>query len=81
MSLETLREEVDDLDRQVAALLQKRAAAVLKIGEFKAGNDKAVFDPGREEHVYKNAIEAARGPMPELSMRSDSSSAARDSRR
>jgi len=69
MSLESLRAEIDDLDRQIARLLQRRATVAQEIGAAKATTDKSVFDPGREERVYENVVAAAEGPLPAESIR------------
>ncbi|MGX7191608.1 chorismate mutase [Enterococcus lactis] len=50
-SLETLRQKIDTIDRELVALLEKRMDAVTKIGQVKKEGNKAVYDEKREQQV------------------------------
>lgn len=50
-SLETLRQKIDTIDRELVALLEKRMDTVTKIGQVKKEGNKAVYDEKREQQV------------------------------
>ncbi len=49
--LDTLRGEIDRIDREIVALFQKRMETTGKVGEFKKKNGLPVLDTGRERQV------------------------------
>ncbi len=55
MDVHSLREELDDLDARLMATAARRIAVVRRIGALKAGEDRPVFDRGREQDVYLRA--------------------------
>ena len=64
-SLANLRSELDALDRQIARLLQDRAAISERVGQTKSGAESApIFVPHREAEVLAN-VQAVRGPLDE----------------
>ena len=50
-SLETLRQNIDTIDRELVALLEKRMDTVTKIGQVKKEGNQAVYDEKREQQV------------------------------
>ena len=62
-ALETCREQIDVLDRQIAALLNERAKVVEVIGSLKQGAQMKVYEPKREEAVYQNLAAFNTGPL------------------
>ncbi|EOH57878.1 chorismate mutase [Enterococcus faecium EnGen0263] len=50
-SLETLRQKIDMIDRELVALLEKRMDTVTKIGQVKKEGNQAVYDEKREQQV------------------------------
>ncbi|MCC6485596.1 MAG: prephenate dehydratase [Armatimonadetes bacterium] len=70
MDLSDLRLQIDDLDRQIVELLNRRAAIAVEIGKRKEAATSAVFAPDRERHVIENAIGNNEGPLPAQSIRS-----------
>ena len=61
--LESCREQIDLIDRQIAALLNERAKVVEVIGSLKQGAQMRVYEPKREDAVYRNVTEANTGPL------------------
>jgi chorismate mutase / prephenate dehydratase len=59
--LESLRRQIDQLDDEVAALVQRRAGLAQKIGELKGG--APVYRPEREAQIL-NRISEKKGPLP-----------------
>jgi len=66
--LASLRAEIDEIDQDVVALLNRRANVVLKIGLVKRRIGKAVLDQGREDQVVKNLAEANHGPLSDAAL-------------
>jgi chorismate mutase/prephenate dehydratase len=64
-SLESLRARLDELDSQIAHLLQERAGISLRVGQTKSSTEAApIFVPHREAEVLAN-VQAVRGPLDE----------------
>jgi chorismate mutase len=71
MTIDELRRQIDDLDEQIVALLNKRAACALEIGELKRVQHIEIYQPDREAQVLAHAREAGRrigGPLTEEAM-------------
>ena len=51
--LEKAREEINEIDRQIAALFEKRMHAAAAIGAFKAEHHLPILDPAREEALIR----------------------------
>ena len=49
-----LRERIDEVDRELLALLNRRAALALEVGEVKKTEGSPVFRPEREAQVIDN---------------------------
>ena len=69
-ALDDRRAQIDTIDRQVVALLNRRAAVVRAIGELKKARKIEVVDPGREEQVLARVERANTGPFPKEALRS-----------
>jgi chorismate mutase/prephenate dehydratase len=65
MSLEELRQRIDELDDQLVQLLNERARIVVEIGKLKNKTDKPVYAPDREKEVFARIAEANKGPLPD----------------
>jgi chorismate mutase len=61
--LAACREEIDDLDRRLVALLNERTAIVERIGQAKKDAQLPVYEPKREDAVYANIYASNSGPM------------------
>ncbi len=64
-SLDDLRTQIDDTDRQLVELLNKRASIVARVGEVKQRDGVPIYAPHREAEVLKKAIELNKGPLPD----------------
>lgn len=49
--LDTLRRELNDLDRELVALFERRMNISVEVGAYKAAHDMAIFQPEREREV------------------------------
>ena len=63
--LNQLRTEIDAIDEQLVELFNQRARCVLRIGRYKQQNQRAVYEPRREEAVLANVARSNRGPLPD----------------
>src|SRR6185503_4619600 len=63
-TLPALRGEIDRIDKDLVALLNRRAELALQIGMVKQKQGLEVWSPAREEEVVNRALMASQGPMP-----------------
>lgn len=56
MKLETLREEIDEVDWQILKLIKRRMEISKKIGTFKRLNDLPIIDSEREKQLISNRL-------------------------
>jgi chorismate mutase len=68
MTLEELRTQIDELDRQLVALLSRRAEAALEAGRLKVATSLPIYEPAREKVIYENVRSANKGPLPDIEL-------------
>jgi chorismate mutase-like protein len=61
--LDELRRNIDRIDLQLLALLNERARVVEKIGSVKQQHTLPVYEPKREEAVFRNVQDHNHGPL------------------
>ncbi len=61
--LQTLREHIDAVDRDLLGLLNRRAALALEVGEIKRREGSVVFRPEREAQVIDGLKRGNAGPL------------------
>ena len=67
MSLKALadcRRRIDVLDVQILALLNERTKIVEEIGKIKEALGLPIYEPRREDDVFKNVVSNNEGPLP-----------------
>ena len=62
-ALSGLRSRIDDIDRELLALLNRRAGLALEVGEIKKQQGSVVFRPEREAQVIDGLKVANGGPL------------------
>jgi chorismate mutase/prephenate dehydratase len=62
-ALLSLRTQIDAIDRELLALLNRRAGLALQVGEIKKREGSAVFRPEREAQVIDNLKALNAGPL------------------
>ncbi len=62
-SLQALRQQIDAVDRELLALLNRRAGLALAVGEIKKQEGSVVFRPEREAQVIDGLKAANPGPL------------------
>ena len=65
MSLEELRNRIDELDHQLVKLLNERARVVVEIGRLKSKTGGQIYAPDREKEVLEKIAKANEGPLPD----------------
>ncbi len=64
--LDRMREQIDDLDRQIQALISERARLAQQVGHSKLGGDAQTRDyyrPEREAQVLRGVVDRNDGPL------------------
>jgi chorismate mutase len=67
--LAACRQNIDEIDRGIVRLLNERTKVVEQIGRIKREMSMAVYEPKREDEVYRNVAESNSGPMPHDSLK------------
>jgi len=57
------RTEIDNIDVHLVELLNQRAAAAQEIGRAKETAGLPIYEPKREDDVYRNVLAANAGPL------------------
>jgi chorismate mutase/prephenate dehydratase len=68
-SLASLRSEIDRIDRDLVALLNRRAEIAVQIGQIKRKQGLDVWSAAREEEVVSRALSSSKGPLPPETLR------------
>jgi chorismate mutase/prephenate dehydratase len=63
MSLKALRKRIDATDKQIVALLNKRAGIIVNVGTKKSKAGTSAYCPEREREVLRNISAANHGPL------------------
>lgn len=61
-ALEDYRKQIDDIDKEVISLFEKRMDVVLNVAKYKKDNNVNVLQNGREDEVIKNAVSNLSNP-------------------
>ena len=63
-ALAPLRQQIDQLDRQLIDLINERASIVVRIGAIKRDGKSPVYAPDREHQVLEQVRKHNKGPLP-----------------
>jgi chorismate mutase/prephenate dehydratase len=63
------RTVIDEIDLALVELLNRRTRAVEDIGSAKEASGLPVYEPKREDDVYKNVLSHNQGPLPPEALR------------
>ena len=66
MDIADWRKQIDELDRQIVELINRRALAAHEIGKLKLNTSTPIYEPDRERIVLENARRANQGPLTDL---------------
>ena len=59
-ALAALRDQIEDIDRAIIALIAQRVVAARDVGRAKRMHGLGIMDPAREAAVVRRAVELAR---------------------
>jgi chorismate mutase len=62
-ALAKYRDEIDALDLELLDLLNRRTKVVEEIGQVKEAVNLPVYEPKREDDVFRNVVEHNQGPL------------------
>ena len=65
MSLDKLRDQIDEIDLQLVELLNERARIVVEIGKLKNKDYEPIYAPDRERQVLSRIAKVNTGPLPD----------------
>lgn len=68
MDIAEWRVKIDEIDRQIVALLSERAEAAKEIGRLKRSTSLPVYEPNRERVIFENVRAANKGPLPDIEL-------------
>src|SRR5258706_7199595 len=61
--LEECRAQIDGIDVRILELLNERTRIVAEIGRIKKELGLPIYEPRREDDVYRNVVEHNQGPL------------------
>ncbi len=67
--LRDCRDRIDELDRRILDLINERTRIVERIGQVKQGLKLPIYEPKREDEVFRNVTGSNRGPLPDEAAR------------
>jgi chorismate mutase/prephenate dehydratase len=65
MSIEELRDRINEIDKELVKLLNERAKVVVDIGKLKNQSDRPIYSPDREKEVFDLISRHNEGPLPD----------------
>ena len=68
MDITELRGKIDEIDKQVVELINKRAECAIEIGNMKSKGSKSIFAPEREVQVINGVLRNNKGPLADKTM-------------
>ena len=69
MSLDELRAQINEIDADLLALINRRARCVVESGKIKRRTQAAVLVPERERELLARLVELNEGPISEVMLR------------
>lgn len=62
--MKQIRDRIDEVDREILALINERTRVVEEIGRIKQALALPIYEPKREEQVFANVVSNNNGPLP-----------------
>ena len=63
------RRKIDEIDRQLVELLNKRSKCAMEIGKIKKRRNLPAWQPEREAEILKHVVESNPGPLADAAIR------------
>src|SRR4051794_31856077 len=67
--ISALRRELDEIDREILAAINRRGALAQQIASVKDADGRSTYDPEREQAILQNAVENNTGPLSDEAIR------------
>lgn len=67
--LKESRSKIDEVDQQLVELLNRRTRIVEDIGRIKEASGLPIYEPNREEDVFRNVFSHNQGPLTSEALR------------
>ena len=68
LALQEIRKQIDQVDSQLAALIEQRMRLTADVAEYKMQNGKEIYDPVREKEKLASVRAMAKTPFGEIAM-------------
>lgn len=68
-AIDRLRAEIDEIDRSLLELFNRRARCVVEIGHIKSAGHMPLYQPDRERQIFERAEAANPGPLSNRAIR------------
>ena len=69
MDIAEWRRKIDELDRQLVALINERARCAEAIGKLKRNSSLPIYEPDRERIIFDNIARENQGPLTQVQLR------------
>ncbi len=69
MDISDWRDKIDEVDQELVALLNRRATYVLEIARVKQQRGMGIYEPQREEEIFRNIAAWNQGPLESAALR------------
>jgi len=69
MDIAQWRLKIDELDRQLVALMNERARCAEEIGKLKRNSSIPIYEPDRERTIFDNIARQNSGPLTQVQLR------------
>ena len=69
MDIADWRRKIDELDRQLVALINERARCAEEIGRLKHNSSMPIYEPYRERIIFDNIARENQGPLSQVQLR------------
>lgn len=63
MTIDDIRQQIDDLDAELLSIFNRRASLALQIGRIKKTRGLPVYDPSREKKIFDRMRSENPGPL------------------
>lgn len=68
MDISEIRAKIDEIDKQLVEMINKRADCAIEIGKMKSQGSKSIFAPEREKQVLAGVLKNNKGPLSDRSI-------------
>ncbi len=69
MDIADWRRKIDELDKQLVALINQRAHCAEEIGKLKRNSSLPIYEPDRERIIFQNIQRENQGPLTDVQLR------------